>query len=140
MKNIVLVLTALVFVALTQAQDSWTISYGKKTMLKKVTENRQKNIVNISQASLKTNAKLTIQLFGADTANNVTLMANLDNGNNVKEWEYSGKLLSIPADELKTLFGKNSKLEFFYRSIPKDPAIAAVVRIRPVHICNVTLK
>lgn len=140
MKSIFLFITGLAYLTMAQAQENWTISYGKKTILKKVTENQQKNVVSISKASLKTNAKLTILLHGADTANNIILMANLDNGNNVKEWEYTGKSLSIAASELKALFGNNHKLQFYYRSIPKDPALAAVVRIRPVHIFSITQK
>lgn len=125
---------------MVQSQESWTICYGKKSILKKVSEDKEKNSFTISKSFLTSNAKLTIQLHVVDTANNITLMANLDNGNTVKEWEYSGKALSIPAGELKTLFGTESKLHFYYRSLPKDPEKAAVVRIRPVHVCTILLK
>lgn len=128
------------FVTMTQSQESWTIGYGKKTILKKVSEDRVKNIFTISKSSLSSNSKLIIQLYAVDTANTITLMANRDNGNNVKEWEYSGKTFSITAGELKTLFGTDGKLHFYYRSLPKDPEKAAVVRIRPVHVCTITLK
>lgn len=125
---------------MVQSQENWTICYGKKTILKKVAEDRVKNTFTINKNSLTSNSKLTIQLLALDTANNITLMANLENGNSVKEWEYTSKSLSIPAKELKTLFGTDNKLHFFYRSIPKDPEKAAVVRIRPVHVCTITLK
>lgn len=125
---------------MAQSQESWTIGFGKKTVLKKVTEDRVKNSFTLSKSSVSGNSKLTIQLHAVDTTNNITLMANLDNGNTVKEWEYSGKTLSIPAVELKTLFGTESKLYFYYRSLPKDPEKAAVVRIRPVHVCTILLR
>ena len=140
MKKLIFTVLSLAFFTMVQSQESWTIGYGKKTVLKKVTEDRVKNSFTLSKSSVSGNSKLTIQLHAVDTANNITLMANLDNGNTVKEWEYSDKTLSIPAGELKTLFGTESKLYFYYRSLPKDPEKAAVVRIRPVHVCTVTLK
>lgn len=140
MKKLIFTVLSLAFFTMAQSQESWTIGFGKKTVLKKVTEDRVKNSFTLSKSSVSGNSKLIIQLHAVDTANNITLMANLDNGNTVKEWEYSGKTLSIPAVELKTLFGTESKLHFYYRSLPKDPEKAAVVRIRPVHVCTVTLK
>lgn len=140
MKRIILTILAFTFLTMAQSQESWTICYGKKSILKKVPESKEKNSFTLSKSSLTSNAKLTIQLHAVDTANNITLMANLDNGNNVKEWEYNNKTFSIAAGELKTLFGSERKLHFYYRSLPKDPEKAAVVRIRPVHVCTITLK
>ncbi len=140
MKKILLTFLSLAFFIMAQSQESWTICYGKKTILKKVSEDRVKNTFAINKSSLTTNIKFTIQLHAVDTANNITLMANLDNSNTVKEWEYTGKSFNIGSSELKTLFGSGNKLDFYYRSIPKDPEKAAVVRIRPVHICTITLK
>ena len=140
MKKLIFTVLSLAFFTMAQSQESWTICYGKKSILKKVSEDKERNSFTISKSSVSGNSKLIIQLHAVDTANNITLMANLDNGNTVKEWEYSGKTFSIPAGELKTLFGAESKLHFYYRSLPKDPEKAAVVRIRPVHVCTVTLK
>jgi hypothetical protein len=140
MKSIILTLISLVFFTMAQSQESWTICYGKKTILKKVAENKQKNLFTISKSSLSTNSKLTIQLHEVDTTNYITLMANLEDGTNLKEWEYAGKTFIIPASELKSMAGTNSKLLFYYRSIPKDPEKAAVVRIRPVHVCTISIK
>ena len=140
MKKLILTILAFTFLSMAQSQENWTICYGKKSILKKVAENKEKNSFTINKSSITGNAKLTIQFHAVDTANNITLMANLDNGNNVKEWDYTGKTFSITASELKTFIGPNKKLEFYYRSIPKDPEKAAVVRIRPVHVCTITLK
>lgn len=140
MKKLILTILTFTFLTMAQSQESWTICYGKKSILKKVSEDKEKNSFTISKSSLTSNAKLTIQLHAVDTANNITLMANLDNSNTVKEWEYTGKTLSITASELKKIIGQNNKLDFYYRSIPKDPEKAAVVRIRPVHVCTITLK
>jgi len=140
MKKLLLTFLSFAFFTMAQSQESWTICYGKKTILKKVSEDRVKNTFAVSKSSLATNTKFTIQLHAVDTSNNITLMANLDNSNTVKEWEYTGKSFNIGSSELKTLLGTSNKLEFYYRSIPKDPEKAAVVRIRPVHICTITLK
>lgn len=140
MKKIILTILTFTFLTMAEAQESWTICYGKKSLLKKVSEDKEKNSFTINKSSLSGNSKLTIQLHAVDTANYITLMANLDNGNNVKEWEYNSKTFRITAGELKTLFGSESKLHFYYRSLPKDPEKAAVVRIRPVHVCTITLK
>ena len=140
MKKIILTIFSLAVFSMIHSQESWTIGFAKKTILKKVAENQQKNSFTLTKSSLKNSSKLTIQLHGVDTANLVTLMANQENGNNVKEWEYAGKVFTISGNELKSLFNTNNKLLFYYRSIPKDPNLAAVVRIRPVHVCTILLK
>jgi len=38
------------------------------------------------------------------------------------------------------LFSGRTKLLFYFTEIPKDPAKAAVVRIRPVHLCTLVIE
>lgn len=140
MKKLIVTVLSFSFFTMASSQQSWTIRLDKKTVLKKVTEDRVKNVFTLNKSSVSGNSKLIIQLHTIDTANHITLMATLDTDNIVKEWEYSDKTLSIPVGELKTLWGAESKLHFYYRSLPKDPEKAAVVRIRPVHICTILLK
>jgi hypothetical protein len=127
---------------MAQAQTGWTVSYQKKALLKNAAEDKTKNVVNIKTSTLKSTALLQLQPVDADTAFNITIEAEAVNEEftGLKSWEYKGKAVSISGAELKTLFTGRKKLAFYYTAIPKDPNLAAVVRVRKVHICTVNLK
>ncbi|MBK6936235.1 MAG: hypothetical protein IPH18_04615 [Chitinophagaceae bacterium] len=127
---------------MAQAQTGWTISYQKKALLKNAAEDKTRNVVSIKKSTLKSTALLQLNPVGADTAYNITIEAEAvgEAFTGLNAWEYSGKAVSISGTELKTLFTGRKKLAFYYTAIPKDPNLAAVVRVRKVHICTVNLK
>ncbi|HEV7783657.1 MAG TPA: hypothetical protein VGO58_20450, partial [Chitinophagaceae bacterium] len=47
---------------------------------------------------------------------------------------------TIPNKQLKEILAHNKKIMIYFTSIPSDPAKAALVRIRPVHICTIGLE
>lgn len=122
------------------SQQSWDVTFAKKTLLKKAAENPVKNTVSVSRTSLIAKNKFILKLNNADTAYNITIEATDENGSGQQNWECTGKPLTISGADLKKLFTGRSKIKFQYMAIPKDPALAAVVRIRPVHICTVAVK
>lgn len=122
------------------AQQSWDVTFAKKTLLKKAAENPAKNTITVSRTSLTAKNKFILKLNNADTAYNITIEATDENGSGQQNWEYTGKPLTISGTDLKKLLTGRSKIKFQYMAIPKDPALAAVVRMRPVHICTVTVK
>lgn len=136
-----LLLSILSFAGLVStAQLNWNISYQKKDMLKKVTENPAKNLVNIPKKSLKKSGSFIISFNNPDTAYNYTLMVDDDNHSGIKSWDNMIKSVTITTSELSSIFQNNTKIHFYYTAIPKDPAKAAVVRMRPVHVCTLILK
>jgi D-alanine-D-alanine ligase-like ATP-grasp enzyme len=122
------------------SQQSWDVTFAKKTLLKKAAENPVKNLVKVSRSSLTTTNKFVLKLNNADTAYNITIEATMEDGSGQQSWEYTGKPLTISGSDLKKLLTGRSKIKFQYMAIPKDPNLAAVVRIRPVHICTVVAK
>ena len=142
MNKLVLILLFTFGTFMAEAQTGWTVSYQKKVLLKNAVEDKEKNVVNIKKSTLKSTVFLQLNPVDADTAYNITIEAEAvgEEFTGLKSWEYSGKAVSISGTELKTLFTGRKKLAFYYTAIPKDPNLAAVVRVRKVHICTVNLK
>lgn len=135
------ILTSLLFTLFTmQAQTKWTVSCTGKAVLKNVTEDAEKNILKIKRTSLSKSGNISIAFDKKDTASIRTIMADDTNRSGLKSWEDVTKPVTITNAELQELFTGRNRIEFYYTEIPKDPAKAALVRIRPVHLCSVILQ
>jgi hypothetical protein len=136
----IILLTAISIMA--TAQVNWTIGYQKKILLKNVSVNNDKNIVVLKKSSLNGKSSLTVKFNNTDTAYNITLMADAvgEELTGLKSWEYAGKTMIISGKELKELFTNRNKIVLYYAAIPKDPNLAAVVRIGRVHVCTVNVQ
>jgi hypothetical protein len=135
-----ILLIAISFMA--TAQKSWTVCYQKKTVLKNATANNDKNIVVIKKSTLGGTASLTVKFNNPDTAYNITLMADAvgEELTGLKSWKYAEKPMTISSKELKELFTNRNKIVLYYAAIPKDPDLAALVRIGRVQVCTVLVK
>jgi len=135
-----LLLVALAISTLVMAQnDTWKLSHNGKIRLTASEEN-EKNRVEIRAAELNKKGLLSIaykegqpqpdwqrELMIYDPADNDLL-------------RQQGSLLKISNAELKKLFGKSKTLVVYTMSLPKDPNLAATVRVRRVHLCTLVLK
>ena len=139
MKKIIYLVILLFITTMAEAQQNWDVCVQKKTVLKKVEESRENNVVKIKRTALGNKTSLTIKFNDADTANNITLTVDKEAGGGLASWEFTGKPITISGQELKKLFIGENKLVFTYTAIPKDPRLAMVVRVRPVHVCSVVL-
>ena len=135
-----ILLIAISFMA--TAQKSWTVCYQKKTVLKNVTATTDKNIVVIKKSTLSATSSLAIRFNNSDTAYNITLMADAvgEELTGLKSWKYAGKTMIISGKELKELFTNRKKIVLYFAAIPKDPNLAAIVRIGRVQVCTVQLQ
>lgn len=124
---------------LAEAQQSWTVQYQQKTVLKKTAENPEKNIIRIKKSSLLKPGNLVISFTIHDGTVNRTLMADDSSRSGIKSWENVKKSIAVSTSTLKTLFKERSTLIFSVTEIPKDPAKAAVVRMRPVELFKLLL-
>ena len=119
--------------------DTWKLSHNGKIRLTASEEN-EKNRVEIRAAELNKKGLLSIaykegqpqpdwqrELMIYDPADNDLL-------------RQQGSLLKISNAELKKLFGKSKTLVVYTMSLPKDPNLAATVRVRRVHLCTLVLK
>lgn len=142
MKKTISTILLIAFSFMATAQKSWTVCYQKKTVLKNVTASNDKNIVAIKKSTLSGTASLTVKFNNPDTAYNITLMADAvgEELTGLKSWEYAGKTMTISGKELKELFTNRNKIVLYYAAIPKDPELAARVRIARVQVCTVLVK
>jgi hypothetical protein len=140
MKKIILLLFFTGAAFMVNAQMNWNVSYRNKAVFKKITENVAKNNFTIAKSNLSKPGSLILTLNSADTAYNITLMADDENRSGIKSWENITRPVTISNADLKGLFADKKTIHFYYTSIPKDPEKAMLVRMRPVHICTVVLK
>lgn len=120
------------------AQTSWSVSCSGKPILKNASEAPQKNVLSIKRSSLKKSGNITISFDKADSTSIRTLMADDSNRSGIKSWEDVTKPVVITNAELKQLFTGRNTIHFYFTEIPRDPAKAALVRVRPVHLCTVS--
>ncbi|MEQ1677694.1 MAG: hypothetical protein ABL876_13380 [Chitinophagaceae bacterium] len=89
---------------------------------------------------MKKPGNITISFAKKDTASVITIMADDANRSGLKSWENVSQKITITSAELKELFTGRSKIVFYYTAIPRDPEKAAIVRMRPIHLCTVVLQ
>lgn len=139
MKKIFFLFIAAIFSLAIQAQQSWTVIHQKKTLLKNVEEDKEGNIIKIKKSTLSLSGCLTISFKVNDGTVIRTLMADDSSRVGIKSWENVKKTVSISNADLKKLFRGRNKIMLYFTEIPKDPAKAAVVRMRPLHLCTLEL-
>jgi hypothetical protein len=142
MKTMIL-LSGILFSAMAASaqSDSWKIYFNKKLLLSASSENESINIVTLSHRELAGIGNISIEYT---------------EGNPNKEWKRTIALLDekdailfekaevmqlkiTTADLRKWTKGKN-KIKVYTWAIPKDPAKAALVRVRRVHLCTIAIK
>jgi len=140
MKKLLLLISAFVISMTIYGQQRWTVSHQKMVILTNVEEDPESNTITLSKSSLSQEGNLTFTFKINDGTVNRTLMADDSSRVGIKSWENIKKTTSISNAELKKLFNGRTKIMFYFTEIPKDPAKAAVVRMRPVHLCTLMLK
>ncbi len=128
------------FALAADSQQNWDVIFKKKTLLKNVEENIAANMITIKKSDLNSKNPFTIKFNNQDTANIITLEAYTDSRSGLQSWKFTGKQIIIKGADFKKLFSGQSRIHFHYMAIPKDPALAALVRIRPIHVCTVVLQ
>jgi len=140
MKKLFLLITVFIISMTIYGQQRWTVSHQKMVILKNVEEDPESNTITVTKSSLSQEGNLTFTFKINDGTVNRTLMADDSSRVGIKSWENIKKTTSISNAELKKLFNGRTKIMFYFTEIPKDPAKAAVVRMRPVHLCTLVLK
>ena len=112
--------------------------------------NRSKNIIKIKKAHLSKQGILTVSYIKtpADSIWNRSVMLADSSGNMIGEnieaavSENNPQLINFPLTNtiFKELLVKHKKLKIYTVAIPSDPAKAAAVRVRRVHVCTIELK
>jgi hypothetical protein len=143
--------TALVFSASLglNAQRAWTVTHGTNTKFSATSENEIKNKISISKSSLNKPGNLTISYRNTDEKGWKRQMMITDTaGNHISSpWDsisMTGKagtsVFRMPNTMLKKLLTQYSKIKIHTIALPTDPELAAVIRVRSIHVITVILK
>lgn len=139
MKAFLLFLTLVIGTSVIAQNDTWKVSQNGKVRLSASEEN-EKNRVEIKAVELNKKGVLSVAFKEgtpqADWQREIMIFDPSDN--ELKRGK--GSLLKIQNADLKKLFGKSKTLMVYTMSLPKDPNLAATVRVRRVHLCTLVLK
>ena len=142
MKNIPLLLVALLSFTGSFAQEgSWKISFNKKVILAGTADQPLEGRA-LSAASImkgKGNFTITYNMENADNSWNRTFYFNTANDKVIKQYVMKSQAgtISIPISVLQQFAKKKQALHIYTMSIPKDPNLAAVVRVRRVLLSKI---
>lgn len=145
MKTISLILILITISGLAlQAQDSWTIKWNDKALLTAENENETGNIVTINRVDLE-QKQYSLEIIYTEASKeeakawkrSISLFNEKDREILRKD---STRYLKINAANLKSLFDGNNQLKIYTMASPTDPALAARVRVRRVHLCTLELQ
>lgn len=145
------ILIAVVVSFTAQAQVKWIVRVNSKEVVKSTAENESKTIVTIKKADLAKAGSFTISYKKpeSDSAwlrsiilegvnDNSGMGITLDSSRSNKR---PGELLfSIANADLKKMLMEKKKINIYTIAIPSDPARAAMVRVRRMHVGTIVLK
>ena len=142
MKNLILLLTFLSTVFVSQAQDSWKIKLNKKVLLSATAEDEVKNIKKIKSVELNKPGYLEVlyKEMPVKTGWQRSLLFFDENDTELWRKDNSKAATKISNAILKKLFTGKNKIKIYTISLPTDPNKAAAVRVRRVHLCTLELK
>ena len=139
--KIILLISSFIFSASIMAQkyDSWTIYHNRKEVgsfnLKK--ETNDENRVVLLNRTLEGPGFLVIEFTpNEEQAEWIRTIAFVDSSDkNIREYNNT-LLLRIHNAEIAGIMEGRQKVKVYSWAIPKDPAIAATVRVRRVLLCT----
>jgi hypothetical protein len=127
-----------------QETMSWTVSHNKTILLTAHGEHPKTNIVhikrqwlqqdypwliNLSQSAHDFDPKEWKRVFGVFDESDKELLRKEDT-----------TTLTLSGRDVKSWLGTKKEFFIYTWSIPKDPALAAQIRIRRVHLCTFTVE
>lgn len=123
--------------------DSWSIKWHKRTLIKTGTENEQVNKKTIKRDELNRNYCLQINYTESDPKKEKEWTRSFllfdDKDHEILRLD-STRNATITAAELKKAVGDLNIIKVYTIALPKDPALAASVRVRRVHLGTIELK
>lgn len=145
MKNYII---SLIFCSLSLhsfSQDGvhWQIRHNKKQIFSAIEENPDSNKITVSPTGFTTKGYFTISFIEENTSVTkvkwIRTIALYDESDN-ELYKKASASVKIPDTLMKKLLTKNKTIRIFTWSLPKDPAEAARIRIRRVHLCTIVLR
>lgn len=121
------------------AQSSWKLYLDKNVLLNATEENRDKNVVSLSSGSLKKAKSISLHYGEAGENKDWQRTIMLYDAQDKALRTFKGNRFSMPATALQKLLAQSKSVYVYTMSLPKDPKLAATVRVRRVHLCTLVL-
>jgi hypothetical protein len=120
--------------------DSWKIIHNNKLLLNATVEDESKNLLQIKRTEFDKSGQLTIEYKEETPPEDWRRTIAIVDANDSTLFENTGSnTLDISNATMKELIGGREKIKIYTWSLPKDPAKAALVRVRRVHLCTISL-
>lgn len=150
MKKLIFFILFITTTQLVNAQAiSWRAKLGNKKTWEFAGEDPEKNSVQLSYSQLKSKNNFMLGYVApADEkewkrilqVNDAAGSAIIEIPELTKTQKDNGTIwFTIPAKQLKKILTQHKKITILVSSLPSDPEKAALVRVRPVHVCTITL-
>lgn len=123
----------------TNTKPGWQIIVNKQLVLRSNTEDIETNVKTIPAKDLFAEDGLKIVYTEApDAALNRSFIIMNEGRQELLRIEKKDTVISGSA--LQKAVGSNRTIVIYSLAIPSDPALAATVRVRPVHLCTLILQ
>ena len=135
----ILVMAGLGAVAAGLQKASWIVAHNNRQRLKTVQESEQRNLIVINRADLKKTGQLFVNYTGTqekDWKRTISLFDTKDN----ELLKHSGNLLKVGNSKLNSLANSMDTIKIYTLALPADPAVAATVRVRRIHLATLVIR
>lgn len=121
----------------------WQIRHNNKQIFSATEENADSNKITVSSSDFTSKRYFTISFFEENTtikkAKWIRTIAIYDESDN-EVYKNASASVKIPDSLMKKLLTKNKSIKIYTWALPKDPAEAARIRVRRVHLCTIVLR
>ena len=120
------------------ADASWKLLWGKKTLLKAAAEDEAANVIALKRSDLRkaNSLQLLYTPAGDQQSGWKRTIAIYDAADN-ELYKKEGNTLKISNRTLARLANGKAELKIYTMAVPSDPAKAALVRVRRVHLVTI---
>ncbi len=141
MKSILFIAATLFCFFAVAQKNTWKIYHNNKLLINTGEESEEKNVCAITKTQLdKKGSLMVIYEEGKPDIEWKRTIAFLDDKSNIIFEKNEVSKIQVPNAELKKFFKGKVRIKIYTWAIPKDPAKAALVRIRRIHLCTLLMK
>jgi hypothetical protein len=140
MKLFLLLLFGWILAPSAQAQPSWTVHHNTKLRIKTSEESEEKNVLTLKTADLKKKGQLQVSYSDAEKQKGWVRTILYIDSTGEELLKTRGALSQVANATLLSLASKAKTIHVYTIYLPSDPAEAATVRVRRVHLCTLTVR
>lgn len=139
MKQILFLLLILMAPAAFAQKGGWVLQQNSKTIFSALVENETKNILQLQRHHFAPKQQYRL-VYRVTTARGWKryFICTTAGGEELKGGE--GSTLTFTSADLKTWTQQHKALQFYTWALPADPAKAATVRVRRVHLLTLSVE